>query len=262
MKKSLSFIFILLVLSFSLAACGTDSNGADKASGDSKKLVMGTSADYKPFEYVDTANSDEFIGYDIDLANMLADELGYEVEIKDMEFSGLITALKTGQVDFVLSAMTPTAERKKNVDFSEVYYTAKNMIIAKKESGITDEEGLKGKTVGVQLGSIQQDEADEIAKSIDLKVETRDRIPELIQDLQNGRFDAIIIENTVANGYLEKNEELQGTTMEVNEEEAGSAIAFPKDSDMTEEFNTALKKLKDNGELDKLAEKWFNGKEE
>ncbi|MGR3764946.1 transporter substrate-binding domain-containing protein [Rossellomorea sp. NS-SX7] len=254
--KKLILLSLALLLSAGLAACGSES---DTASGDSKKLVMGTSADYKPFEYVDTANSDEFIGYDIDLANMLADKLGYEIEIKDMEFSGLITALKTGQVDFVLSAMTPTPERKKNVDFSDVYYTAKNMIITKKDSGISTEKDLDGKTVGVQLGSIQQDEAESMASSIDLKVETRDRIPELIQDLQNGRFDVIIIENTVADGYLNKNKELQGTTMDVNEEEAGSAIAFPKDSELTEEFNAALKELEESGELDKLAEKWFNG---
>ncbi|MGF3103574.1 transporter substrate-binding domain-containing protein [Rossellomorea sp. DUT-2] len=258
MKKILSLI-LLMILSTSLAACGAGEEKA--ASGESKKLIMGTSADYKPFEYVDTANSNEIIGYDIDLANMLADEMGYEIEIKDMEFSGLISALKTGQVDFVLSAMTPTPERQKNVDFSEVYYTAKDMIISTKESGIQSEKDLDGKTVGVQLGSIQQDAAEELSKSIQLEVETRDRIPELIQDLQNGRFDAIIIENTVANGYLDKNDELQGNTMNVNEEEAGSAVALPKDSELTSEFNDALKKLKDAGELDKLAEKWFDGEQ-
>ncbi|WP_374054256.1 transporter substrate-binding domain-containing protein [Rossellomorea sp. FM04394] len=260
MKKLLSLL-LLLIVSTTLAACGAGEENAETASGDPKKLIMGTSADYKPFEYVDTANSDEFIGYDIDLAHLLADELGYEIEIKDMEFSGLISALKTGQVDFVLSAMTPTPERQKNVDFSDVYYTAKDMIISTKESGIQSEKDLDGKTVGVQLGSIQQDAAEELSTSIQLKVETRDRIPELIQDLQNGRFDAIIIENTVANGYLDKNDELQGNTMDVNEEDAGSAVAFPKDSELTSEFNDALKKLEENGELDKLAEKWFDGEQ-
>ncbi|KAA0560984.1 transporter substrate-binding domain-containing protein [Bacillus sp. CH30_1T] len=260
MKKILSIILVLIV-STTFAACGAGEENAGTSSVESKKLIMGTSADYKPFEYVDTANSDEFIGYDIDLAHMLADELGYEIEIKDMEFSGLISALKTGQVDFVLSAMTPTPERQKNVDFSDVYYTAKDMIISTKESGIQSEKDLDGKTVGVQLGSIQQDAAEELSTSIPLKVETRDRIPELIQDLQNERFDAIIIENTVANGYLDKNKELQGNTMDVNEEEAGSAVALPKDSELTSEFNDALKKLEENGELDKLAEKWFDGEQ-
>ncbi|BCB04658.1 transporter substrate-binding domain-containing protein [Bacillus sp. KH172YL63] len=260
MKKLLSLLFILTV-SAALAACGSGEEKSDSTSGDTEKLIMGTSADYKPFEYVDTANSDEIIGYDIDLANLLADELGYEIEIKDMEFSGLISALKTGQVDFVLSAMTPTPERQKNVDFSDVYYTAKDMIISTKKNETKSEEDLDGKTVGVQLGSIQQDAAEELSKSIDLKVETRDRIPELIQDLQNGRFDAIIIENTVANGYLNKSEDLKGSTMNVNEEEAGSAVALPKDSELTAEFNEALKKLKENGELDKLAEKWFDGEQ-
>lgn len=118
------------------------------------------------------------------------------------------------------------------------------MIISTKKNETKSEEDLDGKTVGVQLGSIQQDAAEELSKSIDLKVETRDRIPELIQDLQNGRFDAIIIENTVANGYLNKSEDLKGSTMNVNEEEAGSAVALPKDSELTAEFNEALKSLK------------------
>ncbi|WP_064090904.1 transporter substrate-binding domain-containing protein [Rossellomorea aquimaris] len=259
--KKLLFMLLLSLVSISLIACGSNEEKAETASGESTKLIMGTSADYKPFEYVDTANSDEIIGYDIDLANMLADELGYSIEVKDMEFSGLISALKTGQVDFVLSAMTPTPEREKNVDFSDTYYTAKDMIISTKESGIKSEKDLNGKTVGVQLGSIQQDAAEELTTSIDLKVETRDRIPELIQDLQNGRFDAIIIENTVADGYLTKNKELQGNTMKVKEEETGSAVAFPKNSELTKEFNDALKKLEENGELDKLAEKWFDGEQ-
>ncbi|MEW4222462.1 transporter substrate-binding domain-containing protein [Rossellomorea marisflavi] len=248
-----------VALTFSLAACGT--NKDETTTGDPKKLVMGTSADYKPFEFVDTANSSKIVGYDIDVANMIADELGYEVEFKDMEFSGLITALKTKQVDFVMSAMSVKPERKKNVDFSDVYYTAEDMIISTKESGIKSEKDLDGKTVGVQLGSIQEDAAKSLAKSMDVKVESRDRIPELIQDLQNGRFDALIIENTVAKGYLDKEDSLQGVTMPVDEEESGYAIAFPKESKLTKEFNDELKKLKDSGELDKLAEKWFDNEE-
>ena len=117
--------------------------------------------------------------------------------------------LKSGQADFVLAGMTPTEKRKKNVDFSDIYYTAQHMIISKKDSGINTLEDLKGKTVGVQLGSIQEGKAKEINKTIAIKVENRNRIPELIQEIKAGRFDAAIIEDTVAKGYFEKETDLK-----------------------------------------------------
>ncbi|WP_227395204.1 transporter substrate-binding domain-containing protein [Jeotgalibacillus aurantiacus] len=246
-----------------LSACGSsEEEASSNGSGSSEEkpmLTMGTSADYRPFEYVDTAQGDEIIGYDIDLANMIADELGFEFEIIDMEFSGLVTALTNDQVDFVMAAMTPTAERKENVDFTDVYYVAQDMIISMDGSGLATPEDLDGKTVGVQLGSIQQEYVDGLAEEMDITVETRNRIPELMQDVINGRFDAIIVENTVAQGYLDSNEELVGETIEVDEQEAGSAVALQKGSEWTEKFNEVLAELEESGELDKLAEKWFDG---
>ncbi|KIL49021.1 ABC transporter substrate-binding protein [Jeotgalibacillus alimentarius] len=243
-----------------LSACGSEdqSGSSENSSEDKPQLVMGTSADYRPFEYVDTANGEEIIGYDIDLANMIADELGFEFTIKDMEFSGLITALQNEQVDFVLAAMTPTEERKENVEFTDIYYVAQDMIISLDGSGITSPEDLDGKTVGVQLGSIQQEYVDGLAEKMDVTVETRNRIPELMQDVINERFDAIIVENTVAEGYLNNSEELTGNTIEVEEQEAGSAVALPLGSEWTEQFNEVLAELEESGELEKLAEKWFD----
>jgi arginine/lysine/histidine transporter system substrate-binding protein len=261
MKKWFSIFLSSILLIGLLAACGTAENGAENTNGseDKKVLKMGTSADYAPFEYIDTAKGDEIVGFDIDLAKMITEELGYEFEIVDMDFAGLIPALQAGKVDFVLAGMTPTEERKQNVDFSDVYYVAKNMIVAKKDSGIKTVEDLKGKTVGVQTGSIQEGEAKELAKTIDMKIESRNRIPELIQEIQAGRFDAAIIEDTVAKGYIKNsNGKLEGNTIPTNEEEAGSAIAFPKGSELTEEFNKVLKEKLENGEVEKLIKKWFD----
>ncbi|UII54766.1 transporter substrate-binding domain-containing protein [Cytobacillus spongiae] len=259
MKKISSIIIMSLLVFGVLVACGT-SEESKKTNGESKEvLVLGTSADYPPFEYVDTAKSEEIIGFDIDLANAIADELGYEVQVKDIDFSGLIPALETGQVDFVLSGMTPTEERKQNVDFSDIYYTAHHMIVSKKESGIKTVEDLDGKTVGVQLASIQEGKAEEMAEQINIKIENRNRIPELIQEIKSGRFDAAIIEDTVAKGYFKNNEDIEGFILEGDDEEAGSAIAFPKESKLTDEFNRVLNELKENGELEKLIVKWFGG---
>ncbi len=255
MKIWTSMAATVMTLSIILAGCGTSSDG-NNGSSDSKTLKMATSADYPPFEYIDTAKSDKIVGYDIDLANAIGKELGYKIDVKDMDFSGLVTALKTDQADIVLSAMTPTEKRKKNVDFTDVYYSAQDMIVSLKDKKIEKPEDMKGKTIGVQLGSIQEDAAKEIKKKVDLNIETRNRIPELVQELQNGHFDAVIIENTVAKGYLNKDDKLNGTVIKSNEE-AGSAIALPKGSKLTPKINKVLKKMKDNGELDKLAEKWF-----
>ncbi|MGM0921786.1 MAG: transporter substrate-binding domain-containing protein [Bacillota bacterium] len=256
MKKVLLFMISILVIGV-LAACGASDNG----SGEEKKVLkMATSADYPPFEYIDTAKGSDIIGFDVDLAKAIGKELGYEIKVEDMDFTGLIPALQANKADIVLAGMTPTEERKKSVDFSDVYYTAKHMIISKKGSGIKSVEDLEGKTVGVQLSSIQEGKAEEIAKEVNIKVENRNRIPELIQEMKSGRFDAAIIEDTVAKGYFEKDKELEGITIEDGEtEEAGSAIAFPKDSKYTEEFNKVLQEMKENGELEKLVVKWFGG---
>lgn len=261
MKKALSFLLISILMMGLLSACGSSEEKDSAATGkETKVLKMGTSADYPPFEYVETAKSDEIIGFDIDLANLIAGELGYKVEVKDMDFNGLIGAIQADQVDFVMAGMTPTEERKKSVDFTDVYYTAKHMIVSAKDSNIKSLEDLEGKTVGVQLSSIQEGKAEEIGETVKIKVEKRTRIPELVQEIKAGRIDAAIIEDTVAEGYFENNPDLAGFTIEDgSEEEAGSAIAFPKDSKLTAEFNKVLKEKMENGEVEKLVVKWFGG---
>ncbi|WHY84558.1 transporter substrate-binding domain-containing protein [Neobacillus novalis] len=260
MKKGFILLFTMMLTVGVLAACGT-SDKANKKSGDKKVLVMATSADYPPFEYVETGKSDEIIGFDADLAKAITKNLGYEVKVKDMDFSGLVQSLKSGQADFVLAGMTPTEKRKKNVDFSDIYFTAHHLIVSKKDSGIKSIADLKGKTVGVQLGSIQEGKAQEINKEVPIKIENRNRIPDLIQEIKSGRFDAAIIEDTVAKGYLEKEKDFAGFTLSDDPKEAGSAIAFPKNSELTAKFNKELKKMKDNGELQKFVVKWFGGEQ-
>lgn len=131
------------------------------------------------------------------------------------------------------------------------------MIVSKKGSNIKSLEDLKGKKVGVQTGSIQEEKAKEFQKQVDFKAEGRDRIPEIVQEIKAGRFDAAIIEDTVAKNYLEKMKELQGIEIQEAPEEVGAAIALPKNSDKTEEFNKVIKKMQENGEMDKLVKKWF-----
>jgi ABC-type amino acid transport substrate-binding protein len=264
MKKNKKFMLMLLVLLVGiLAACGAADNEEAGNNDSEKVLVMGTSADYPPFEYVETATGEEIIGFDVDLAKAIGEKLGYEVEVKDMDFGGLIPALENGTVDFVLAGMSPTPERAKTVDFTDIYYTAKHTLLTMKDSGVTSTADLNGKTVGVQLASIQEGVATDIQKSegLDMTIEKRNRVPELVQELKAGRFDAVIIEDTVAKGYLADNPDLQATVIETGGEDAGSAIAFPKDSELTAQFNEKLAEMKENGELEELVVIWFGDTE-
>ncbi|MDV2884097.1 transporter substrate-binding domain-containing protein [Alkalihalophilus pseudofirmus] len=258
-----------------LAGCGAEGDGPaeveapaeepteevneDATSGEGGTLIMATSADYPPYESVDL-ESGEIVGFDIDIANHIAGELGYELEIQDVDFNGLIPAMEAGRADFVLAGMTPTEERKENVDFSDIYYEAQNLIVSKEDQGLSAVEDLEGLTVGVQLGSIQEGEAEDLAEEIGFNVEKRDRIPELIQELLAGRLDAILMEDTVAAGYMESQSGL--AQFEVPSEElAGSAIAFPKGSELVEPFNDKLNEMIDSGLMDELIIKWFDAEE-
>lgn len=255
MKKFTAIILVLMGVL--LAGCAGEEQKAESAQ---KTLVMGTSADYKPFEYIDTANGREIIGFDIDIAKRVLDKMGYDLEIKNMDFNGLIAALNSNKVDFVMASMTPTEKRKKAVDFSDIYYVANDAIVSKKADNIKAVDDLEDKKLGIQLGSIQEETADELKKEVEgMQVTARDTIPQLIQEMKAGRIDAAIVETTVSKGYLEKNEGLTEFIIEDESEVQGAAAAFPKGSDLTEQYNKHLQEMKQNGEIDELAKKWFGG---
>ncbi|ODG91258.1 MULTISPECIES: transporter substrate-binding domain-containing protein [Bacillaceae] len=223
---------------------------------DDKTLILGTSADYKPYEFIDTKN-DKIVGFDVDLAKALGKKTGYTIKVKDIDFTSLITAMNADKVDFIMAGMKKTPERAKNADFTEPYFTDQNEIVVNKDSNIKSVEDLKGKTVGVQAGSIQETKAIEVSKKVGFKVENRNRIPEMVEELKAGRFDAVVIEQSVASGYLNKLPEMQGELMQDFFEQSGSAVALPKGSKLTPKFDKALKELKEDGTVDKLVKKWF-----
>lgn len=222
-----------------------------------KKLVMVTSPDYPPYQFYETG-SRKIVGFDVDIANRIASELGYQLEIKESDFNGLIPALQARRADFVMAGMTPTPERKQNVDFSTIYYEAKDTIVAPKGSPLTTAQSLAGKTVGVQLASIQEGNAKKIAAKVpEMQVKQLNRVPDIVQEIKANRIDAGIIENTVAEGFVQSNPNLQFTVIP-SEGPSGSAIAFPKGSPLVADFNRVLQSMKDKGELDQLAQKWFS----
>lgn len=223
-----------------------------------RTLTMGTSPDYPPYEFFDTSSgTEEIVGFDIDIASLIAERLDFELEVSGMDFNGLIPALQAGRVDFVMAGMTPTPERLENADFSEIYFDAQNTIVALSDSEITTVEDLADTRLGVQLGSIQEGDANALMEADpSITVVPLNRIGEIIQEIKTGRIDAAIIEDTVAAGFVESNPELMFTVIE-SEGESGSAIAFPKDSELVDEFNTVLAELAADGTIEALVVKWF-----
>lgn len=260
MKKWSGIALLLILVMSVLVACGTknEADGGKTGTSGTKTLKIGTSADYPPFEYVDTAVSDEIIGFDIDLATMIAKELGYELKIEDMDFNGLIPALQAKSIDMVIAGMDGNNEdRKKVIDFSSAYFTATNLVITMKDSNITSAEDLKGKKVGAQTASVQENGAKSLEEQYGYSVESRDRVPDLFQEIRSGHLDAIVVADVVANGYIEANKDL--ASFELPEEhKLGLSMAFQKGSTLTAEFDRVLKELQDKGEVEKLVLKWFS----
>jgi len=220
-----------------------------------KTLIMGTSPDFPPYESVDAKNNGEIIGLDIDIAKYILNELGYELKIASMEFSGLIAALQSGRIDFVMSGMSATEERMNSVDFSTPYYFARNTIVAKESHNLIDLEQLEGKVIGAQLGSVQE----MVANSVEGVAEIRklNKIADLIQEINSNRIDAAIVEDAVAIKMTNANSGLLMSFLPANESANGYAIAFPKGSAYVEEFDNIITKMQADGTMDELLQKWF-----
>jgi len=259
MSKKWSFLSALTLSAMVLTACGSDTtsgtekNGSD-GSSEKKVLEMATSADFPPFESRDPAGN--FEGFDIDLANYIADELGYELKISDMKFDGLIGALQSDRIDMVLSGMSATDDRKENVDFSLEYNRSGEMFITLKDSDIKTLEDLEGKTVGVQLGTIQEDGAKKIKEdTVDFELKAVDNANILVQELLSKRIDVAYMDKAVAQGYIAE-QDLSGFD-DPTTSSPGMAVAFPKGSELVEDVNAVLEEAKESGKLQELKDKWL-----
>lgn len=254
MIKKKPFIALFAASALLLGACGSD-NSNEEASEEKKVLKMGTSAEFPPFESRNPEG--EIVGFDIDLANHIADELGYELEITDMKFDGLVGALQNDRVDMVIAGMSATESRRENVEFSTEYNHSGEMFLTTKGSEFTTLESLEGKSVGVQLGTIQEEGAKSIIadEGINFELKALDDSGALIQEILSGRIDAAYMDKQVALGYIEAQD--LGSFDDPTTSSPGMAVAFPKGSGLVEEVNGVLAEMEESGKLDELKEEWL-----
>ena len=246
MKKFLGLI-MSAVMVMSLAACGKAANGTAQAG----VLVMATNAEFPPYEY---HQGDKIVGIDVEICQAIADEMGRELVIEDMAFDSVITSVYTGKADLGAAGLTVTEDRLKNINFSTPYATAAQVIIVAEDSEIASPDDLIGKTIGVQLGTTGDIYAEDIE---DATLERYNKGFEAVQALLQGKIDAVIIDNEPAKVYVSQNEGLKIVDEAFTYEEYAIAIA-KNNTDLLNEVNAAIAKLKESGKLDEIVNKYIS----
>ncbi len=242
MKKIIALLLAVAMLCC-FAGCGAKED---------KTLVMGTNAAFPPYEYVD--DDGNIVGIDAEIAAAIAEKLGMELEIKDMEFDSLITACAGGSIDVVLAGMTVTDERKESVNFSDSYATGIQVIIVKEDSAIATADDLEGKIIGVQSGTTGDIYCTDDYGQDNVKQYANGALA--VEALKNDQVDCVIIDNEPAKAYVAANEGLKILETEYVTEDYAIAVA-KENTELLENINKAMAELKEDGTIDKIVNKYI-----
>ena len=236
-KKYLSILAASVAAAALVAGCGNDSADNKGAASEEKVLIVGTEPTFPPFEFTEDGKD---VGFDIDLLQAVSDKIGYKMEIKNLGFDALIPALKSGQIDLIAAGMDATEERKKQVDFTDVYFSGGYTVVVRKDNtDITSRAAFYAKEHGATV------------KEFDTNSQGW-------MELEAGTCDAVSIDSAVAMYYLkqggDKNLKLVGDLIK----DRNVAMAVSKEKpELREKVNNALKELKADGTYAKLYKKWF-----
>jgi polar amino acid transport system substrate-binding protein len=246
-------IALVLAVVSGLAFAG----GGQEEEGRPESITVATDATWPPMEFVDP-DTGELVGFDIDLINRIAEEAGFEVEIQNTAWEGIFGGLGAGQYDAVISSVTITAERQENMDFSEPYINAGQVLIVQQStSGVTTLEDLRGEEVGAQIGTTG---AIEIQNMDGVELRTYDEIGLAIEDLANGRISGVVADTPIAANYALQNEEYSETLKIVGEpftnEFYGIAVQEGND-DVLAMINEGLAAAQEDGYIEELENKWL-----
>lgn len=247
MKRWSLILVSALLLVVVMATVGCQSGGGT--------LVVGTSADYEPFEYIDEDGN--YTGFDIELMEEVASRMDMELEWQDIAFDGLIGALQTDKIDAIIAAMSATPEREQQVDFTDPYFIGADAIIVAEDSGIeiTKNEDMAGYIVGVQTGTIQEEWID---TNIDAEVSRYERAEQAIMDLQSGRIDVVAMDYYAATSFIEQG----GIELALKTEFSGEhmAIAVKEgNTELRDQIDAVIDELQAEGFVEDLALKYLSG---
>ena len=258
-------ICILSVLCMLLAGgCGTtqDSkeNGPEKdqpAIAEIQKkgeLVVGMGTAYPPYHFIDTSKGgQEYVGIDVRLGQKIADKLGVKLKVQTMAFQALLPALTTQKVDLVISGVNPTDERRKNMDFSDVYLVNHNRLIVRKDTADQYKtlDDFAGRIVGAQKSTTQEDVVREEMPAA--KLASLPTVPEAILELTQGRLDGVVAADVVAQQYLMMNPDLKVLDITFKNDTTECAVVVNKgNTDFLGLVNEVIAEEKANGDMDKF----------
>ena len=240
MKKTVLLI-LAACATLTLCACG----------GSSKKLVMATNAAFPPYEYVE---GNEIVGIDAEIAKLIADDIGRELVIEDMAFDSVIAAVQTGKADIAMAGLTITEDRKQNINFSDPYTEAAQVIIVKTDSPVASPDDLEGKTIGVQIGTTGDIYAEDIEGAT---IERYSKYFEAINALTQDKIDAVIVDREPAKVFVSENADLKLIDEEFTLEEYAIGVA-KENTELLDQINASLKKLQDSGKIDEIINKYIS----
>ena len=258
MKKTVKLLSLAaaIAMAATMTGCGgaktTDENTdatASPAASDKKTLTMATNAEFPPFEYLE---GDQIVGADVDMAKAVAEKLGYELEITNLDFDAALAGVSTGKYDVAVAGITASEERKKSMNFSDNYFVASQSIVVTADSTIKGKDDLEGKTISCQEGTT----GEQYLLDNNYTVQSFKTGAEGISALTTGKVDALVIDNAVAKAL---SAEQNGATVVLDEAltDESYAIALQLGNDeLTSKINEALKELKADGSLAKIFEKY------
>lgn len=254
MKKNVIAMAGAVCMAALLTACaGSGTKTETTAAGQqeaAEKLFMVTNAEFPPYEYYD---NNKIVGIDVDIARAIADKMGMELDVQDMAFDSLIPAVQSGKADFTAAGMTVNEDRMKNVDFTDTYAEAAQVIIVKEGSEIKTPDDLMGKKIGVQTGTTGDIYADDIEEA---DVQRFNKGLDAVMALSQGKIDAVIIDREPSKVFVKENAGLTILDEAFTEEEY--AIAIKKgNAELLDKMNSAIKELKESGELKKIVDKYI-----
>ncbi len=236
----------------SAASSEAVSSAAELTTVEAGKLTMATNAAFPPYEM--TTDAGEFEGIDVDTAKAIAEKLGLELQIDDMDFDAALLSVQQGKADIVMAGVTVTDERKAVMDFSDSYATGIQSIIVPNDSDIASPDDLAGKTIGTQRGTTgyiycSDDFGDENVVAYDDGLTA-------VQALNNGQVDAVVIDNAPAQEFVAANPGLK--VLDTSYAEEDYAIGMAKGSALEDAVNKALEELKADGTLQAIVDKYIN----